>query len=331
MEKKFEKMIAKSNLIVLPIILFLMVIISIVIVANSTDLMEKEKANYVEMSEIEDVESNINRLVKIKVTEIKCLVIKGTDVEFYVVSDGNKNYLIDIYNYNYDNMVKEIQEKGSFDFYGITSIVVDSFKERVVQKYNEKVKDANVELNKYNEEFGTLFLSQSRNIFSYTKILSIAFWTFSIFELFLIFIFSSNMKNILKTRKKLSREEMKEMREQIKNNSTILLEKINIVITDKYIIDLSKGFTVIKLEDIIWTYPYNYNRVNFFKDITVYENKNNTINTYKLGTTKKVGKKIELLFVEAFKAIAERCPNALLGNSEENRIIIENKYKIKNK
>lgn len=329
MESKLNKMIAKRNIILIPIIFLLIMIISIIAVVNSDELLEKEKENYIDILQIENIESNVNSLVKLKVTKVDCLVIQGNNVGFYIVSDGEKEYVIDILNYNYQEMISDIEEQGYYDMYGVTCIPTEQFKNYVVNAYNEQNPDNQIKLGDYNDKFGVLFISQNRNIYSYVKLSSLALFICGIFEILLVSIFLGFLINTLKTRKKLTSEEMKEMREQTNKESAIIYNKNNIILTDSYIIDLTKGMIAIKYSDIIWAYPYDYNRLNFIKELTIYAKENNKINKYKIGTTKKIGKNIELGFANIYKKIAERSQNALLGNTSENKNEFMNKYRIK--
>ncbi len=246
--------------------------------------------------------------------------------KYYLVSDEN-NYLYIVYIPN-----KDYQKIKNFDYsednriVGFTKIIPDEIKNLAIEAYNLSLgyKDLNEE--SFKENLGVIMLdleSLNTSYYPYYILIIIFFISF----LIALFNYLINLYNNKKVLKNLSIEELQKIDIELyalKDNS---YDKIKLYLTKNYIIDLSKKIVILKYEDIILTYKFEYR----YSGLIV--NKNIKLHTkegkiYDICNTNQLRINQDEVIEEVISKIKYKNPDILIGNTLENKKIVKERLNL---
>ena len=153
-----------------------------------------------------------------------------------------------------------------------------------------------------------------------------AFISFIFFFIFIIVYLSVYFKN-RKIFKKFNKEELEHIGLelfQIKENNPY--EKMKLYLLKDYVVDTSNGIVILKYQDIIWAYPYEYryNGLLVNKNIKLYD-KNKKV--YDISNTKYHDKDRDKIINEVLNKIKDKNPEIILGFNRENKKLFKEKLK----
>ena len=107
-------------------------------------------------------------------------------------------------------------------------------------------------------------------------------------------------------------------------------QKMKLYLTKDYIVDLSQGLTILKYDEIVWAYPYEYryNGLLVNKNVKVVDNKNQA---YDIANTRYIKKDKEKVIDEVLEKLKRKNKNITIGNSTDVKKSLKNKKKSKKK
>ena len=211
----------------------------------------------------------------------------------------------------------------------LTKKIETDIKELAIDAYNEEMGSEYLNKENFKEYVGLIYLDLEEDINDSTLYYIGAFISFLVFLVLIIIYLTVYLKN-RKTFKKYSKEELEKIgmeMYQVKENNPY--QKMNFYLLKDYVVDTSNGIIVLKYEDIIWAYPYEYryNGLVVNKNIKVYDKENKV---YDIANTKYFDKNKEEILQEILKKLKEKNEGIILGFNKENKKIVKEKVKKQN-
>ena len=101
-------------------------------------------------------------------------------------------------------------------------------------------------------------------------------------------------------------------------------QKMKLYLTKDYVVDLSQGLTILKYDEIIWAYPYEYryNGLMINKNVKVVDNKNHA---YDIANTRYIKKDKEKVIDEVIEKLKRKNKNIIIGYSDEMKKNLKDK------
>ena len=159
MKNKYEELNQNTIIILLSSILFLIILIFI----SSINLYNKNiKSDATELNKI--IESDTKKDGKKAYLVIKSISQifarnKETKNGYYIVSDGNYNYVVCLDDNSARKLFKKDLDEDKTKIYGITKKASNSIKELAVENYNRGYeKEEQISINDYYSYFGDVYL-----------------------------------------------------------------------------------------------------------------------------------------------------------------------------
>lgn len=99
----------------------------------------------------------------LKISSISPIVAKNDKNNgYYIVSDGNYNYIVLLTNKKAEELINKDLEKNPVTIYGISKEINDELKSIVLEKYNLSIDEKDkIKLKDYYSYFGDLYLDQT--------------------------------------------------------------------------------------------------------------------------------------------------------------------------
>lgn len=179
----------------------------------------------------------------------------GNISSFYLVSNGETNYIVKMSDKQYDVIVNEY-EKNSKDFKftleGKSYSIFTNLQESSKEKYNELNEEKVITSDNYVEYFGTTYLDAGDNTKGLVKAMLFGFGVFFlVIDIIMVIGYTYGTKTFKKVIQDYGEEELVK---ELDDKDTIALPKAGIYLTKKYIISNSMGFKVVDYKDILWVY-----------------------------------------------------------------------------
>ena len=251
------------------------------------------------------------------------------DNKFYFVVDSN-DYLYILYmstsNYNKLN-IDSIVEKP-IRVYGITKKIDDDIKELAIETYNEEMQEEYLNNENFQDYVGLIYLDMETNLNDSSMYYIAAFVLFIVF-LVLIILYLINFFKNKKIFKNFSHEELEKIGAEIYELREKPYSKMKFYLLKDYVVDLSNSIIILKYQDILWAYPYEYryNGMLVNKNIKVVD-KNNKY--YDIANTKYLDKEKDKVLQDILEKLKEKNPEIILGFNKENQKKVKEKLKNKN-
>ena len=249
------------------------------------------------------------------------------DNKFYLVMDYN-NYLYILYmsSSNFRKLNIDSISENPIRVSGLTKKIENDIKELAIDAYNEEMGSEYLTKENFKEYVGLIYLDLEEDINDSSLYYIGAFISFLVFLVLIIIYLTFSLKN-RKTFKKYSKEELEKIgmeMYQVKENNPYY--KMNFYLLKDYVVDTSNGIIVLKYEDIIWAYPYEYryNGLVVNKNIKLYDKENKV---YDVANTKYFDKNKEEILQEILKKLKEKNEGIILGFNKENKKIVKEKVK----
>jgi len=329
---QMEKSIKKNNKMLIVSLLFLIVaIIFIVLGIKNENKYIPEAVNMNDLIVEEKNEENIHAYVDVNTKPYLFAVYETDGVEednkFYLVMDSN-NYLYVLYmsEKNYNELNKDSIEDNSIRVNGFTKRIENDIKELAIDSYNESLGDTYLTNENFKDYVGLIYLDLEFDINDSTIYYVGAFISFLLFILFISIYLSIYFKN-KKIFKKYSKEELEKIGieiYQLNNNNPY--ERMKLYFLKDYVVDTSNGIVILKYNEIIWAYPYEYryNGLVVNKNIKVYDINNKV---HDIANTKYFDKNKNEILEEIIKKLKEKNKEIIIGFNKENKKIVKEKMK----
>lgn len=241
------------------------------------------------------------------------LVFDSSDNIFVVVLDNDEfNDLSKIHEYTYN---VEIEEPESVVIKGRVKEIPAEIKNYALDYLIEM--DIDVNLSTIDKVIGKYYLDTTITNDYILKQITFLVTPLFFFGIFLILI---NVIKIIK-RKKI----LKVITDQELNNSTHN-NLCHVIITNNYLINYKPKLSVIKLDDIVWFYPFEARLKKKVAERSIYIlTKDN--NKYNVGVIHDFSEDYENSYGKLYQELVNLLPKSLKGYSKENKDKINVKFK----
>lgn len=276
-------------------------------------------------------ETTENKMVNINVSEkpyVFAYYPDDSSGKFYFVWDETYMYVAFLTESQYNELNRDDIQNNPVKIYGVTKKIPDDIKSLALDAYNEAIDDGyEISDSEFYDYFGMLYLDETEMNFQtiFCAILgSIAFLVG-----FIGFIGSLIAKIRLKSRmKKISDEDWENLNHEMDEKDAFYYKSAKLALTKNYIVDFSRGITIIPYKDVVWMYKYEYryNGVKTQVSVILYtKDKKRHVVAALPGYTKK-SKEINQ---EIMETIMKKNANMIVGYTKENRKKVKEEYQIK--
>lgn len=268
---------------------------------------------------------------------VECTVIGITDSianysengiikdEYYLATDGINVYILNLSASQYNLICNYLNDEAASSLiYGMSEEIPQDLKEVAVDIYNQLYQTDEVTIDNFNNYLVPYLINLKANPNSSAQILRgigiLSGIIAIIFGIYCIFAMLKNRNNIKKFNNEYS---LNSIIEQLKDTTNIEFKKCKVLFLKDYIISYSSIINIIKYDDIVWMYPYDfrvYGIVTNKRIIIITKDKKQ----YVLANISAFGKDSKEQYKKCMDEIVKRNSNILIGYTPEN-IAVMNK------
>ena len=249
-------------------------------------------------------------------------IYSGDYVYIAMLTSDNFEKLKEIYDYTYD-LEYEGEAPAAVSVYGRSEEIPSELYDYALTFLNDNGYDY-ITVDNINEYVGLYYLDTSRTQNETFIGGIIAGGLIDFIGLILILCYVSYEINTKKSIKEYAAE-LKSIEEEINSGKAISNKICKVYLTSKYLISYGAGLKILKLEDIVWIYPYEYRQRGAVTQRCIYIiMKNGKANI--VATTSAWGKEKQNAFDELYQELIVKLPNALCGYSKENKAKAKEMY-----
>lgn len=236
------------------IISILLIIIGIVFWIWKNNIVKDSKKNIYNLNDIiisnEETKDYKRAYIDNMITPYKFAVYDNTTDAYYIVKDKKYMYIVYMRENTYKSLVKDEYETP-IKIEGITKYVPSDVKALALEEYNDGLSDEEkITESDFNDYFGDVYLDMTESDISVSSLQ----FAVSIISLLIGFVGLIMNINKMKSFNKLDKDIIKEIDEEMNNDSSIYYKKFNLYLTENYIITFSGKMSVVKYSDIVWMY-----------------------------------------------------------------------------
>ena len=268
---------------------------------------------------------------------VECTVIGITDSianysengiikdEYYLATDGIHVYILNLSASQYNLICNYLNDEAASSLiYGMSEEIPQDLKEVAVDIYNQLYQTDEVTIDNFNNYLVPYLINLKANPNSSAQILRgigiLSGIIAIIFGIYCIFAMLKNRKNVKKFNNEYG---LNLIIEQLNDSTNIEFKKSKVLFLKDYIISYSSIINIIKYDDIVWIYPYD------FRAYGIVTNKRIIIITkdkkqYVLANISAFGKDSKEQYKKCMDEIVKRNSNILIGYTPEN-IAVMNK------
>ena len=277
---------------------------------NST----KETAEYVFLN-VDLVTSYFATLETDNTTQKYYFVIADDELYITKLTDDVFASLKANYDYNYTTDSSAIAPP-SVTIYGYTESIPEEIKNFAIEYFKES-EGLEIAPEDFEDIVYPLIIDTYKTkSATLTEIITISS-IITVIGVVLVFIYIANTS---KTRKTLQnyKENMADITQELNNKTTFHSELCKVYITDNYLISYKDNLVIVRLNDIVWMYPYEYHQRGVITNKSIClitkDKKKNLI-----GTITSWQKKKEEPYNELYQFLLKKTPDALHGYSNNNK------------
>lgn len=271
------------------------------------------------------------KLAKVNVSEIPYAFAQYSNEirsdKYYFILDENYMYVAYL---DYDSY-KKLNNKNITDnpitIYGKTKKIPSDVLKLAIDTYNEVAGEEFLTNDNYESYIGNLYLdiTDTSTITDVYLFISIIFLIISIIA---GVIYIRRIKSIKKLNNYYTDSEWEIIEKELIDNVIISFPKINLYLTDNYLIDKNSGLSIIRYSDIVWFYLYQLKRygITTNQNIIVYTNDKKK---HVIATINGSSKKKDEIINSIVSNILAKNPKALYGYNKENRKTSRDLYGIR--
>ena len=268
---------------------------------------------------------------------VECTVIGITDSianysengiikdEYYLATDGINVYILNLSASQYNLICNYLNDEAASSLiYGMSEEIPQDLKEVAVDIYNQLYQTDEVTIDNFNNYLVPYLINLKANPNSSAQILRgigiLSGIIAIIFGIYCIFAMLKNRKNVKKFNNEYG---LNLIIEQLNDSTNIEFKKSKVLFLKDYIISYSSIINIIKYDDIVWMYPYDfrvYGIVTNKRIIIITKDKKQ----YVLANISAFGKDSKEQYKKCMDEIVKRNSNILIGYTPEN-IAVMNK------
>ena len=257
--------------------------------------------------------------VNIEALSPKFAVYDDTTDAYYFAFDGNYYYVI----YMKEDKAKELENQDlsqkKVKLEGIVRNTTSDIKKIAIDQYNTLLEgdQEKLTLSDFDRYFGKVYLDQTAT-YSETTGMYNAFTFICIVVAFILLLTSFiKITSFSKEMKKLSTAEVDILESEMEDKEAFYYNKINLYLTQNYIIMLDGKFKVYPYSDILWMYPFEqkYNGIRTNKAIKILTKDAKTTIFANISVVTKAKNEI---YNEIWNTIISKNPNINTGYTQDN-------------
>lgn len=267
-----------------------------------------------------------NNYVNLEINYLPYYIVKRNNsnitLKYYIVVDKNNYmYIVRLTDETYLKM-KDLYQKDpdNFSYYieGYIFKTPEDLKQNTIESYNNLAEQEIVNDNNFSSYFGKSYLDETNIPYLNSNVFLIVAAIILIILSILLIIYYIIL--VIKNKKMLAKYDLVKLEKEINSKRTIYFKKLNLYLTNKYIIVKHYTLKIISYNDIIWA----YNEKNYYNGIlTNYSLVSYLKNNHKINMATSNNKED---LIKIIKKISKKNNNALIGYSKENKKKF-NKYK----
>ncbi|MCI8394112.1 MAG: hypothetical protein HFH86_01345 [Bacilli bacterium] len=272
-----------------------------------------------------------NKLVSVEVSEkpyVFAYYPNDNSGKFYFLWDEEFMYVAFLSEKEFNRLNQDDIKDHHLKVTGITKTIPSDIKKLALDAYNEAVdKEYQITSSEFADYFGYLYLDETE--VDVTTVLCLIIGMIAYFTGFCCLIAQIiNFVKLKKRMKKMSDEDWEALNIELDAEEAFYYKNAKLALTKNYLVDFSHGMKVIKYQDILWMYryEYRYNGINTQLSIILYTNdKKRHIVAPLVGYTKKS----KIVNQEIMESIAQKNDKMIIGYNSENRKKMKEEYQIK--
>lgn len=248
--------------------------------------------------------------------------------QFYFLWDEEYMYIAFLSEEEYNKLNVDDIKENHITVKGFTKTIPSDIKKLAIEAYNENVEeDYQISSSDFANYFGLVYLDETEPDFVSTICLVIG----GIVSMVGFCMFIGNGINSLRLKsrlKKINDEDWEILNRELDSDSAFYYKSAKLSLTEHYIVDFAHGLKIIKYDDLLWMYKYEYryNGVNTQLSIILYtSDKKRHVIASLPGYTKK-SKEINK---EIMETLMEKNKNMVVGYNKENRKYMKENYQIR--
>ena len=250
-------------------------------------------------------------------------VYSGDYIYIAMLTNDNFEKLDEIYEYTYD-LEYDGTPPETVTIYGRSEEIPNELLDYALSYLNESGYDY-ITADNINEYVGFHYLDTSR---TQNETFIGAILVGGIFGLIGLILIICYVAYVVKTKNNLKKyeTELKSIEEEINTGKAISNKICKVYLTSKYLISYSAGLKILKLEDIVWIYPYEYRQRGVVTQKSIYVIlKNGKANI--VANISAWGREKQNAYDELYQELISKLPDALHGYSKENKEKAKEMYK----
>lgn len=250
-----------------------------------------------------------------------------TSDKYYFVWSGDVLNVAYLDYSTYQKVAAKTSNEESMKIYGVTKTIPTDVLEIAIDVANDIVGEEFLTMDNYQDYISTMYIDAVNPLHDNSiqivagiifTLLSIAFFVIAIVRQ------RATKKSILSR----TDSEWQKILDELDNENTKHYKKINLFLTDNYIVDLSNGLRVVEYKEIVWMYQYQLKQYGMTtsKNIVIATDKGKRVSIANMDNFMKRSKKD---YAEIMDFIASKNPSIALGYTKENKKEMKNLYGIK--
>jgi len=239
-------------------------------------------------------------------------------IGYYFVIDDEYFYVVKMSEEKY-NEIKDASDENVIRLVGGTKTANSSLKSYAIKAYNTLLPDGEtLTTSDYDNEFSSIYLDMDATTTDAKDIALVIAAFVAIFGFSFTLAGGLTMRRFKKKIEKLTEEERVKIDKEMNDKEAFYYKNAHTYLTKNYIVNFGNTFEAIPYKDVIWVYKYELRQNGIKSQQTVQvmtkDGKNHAVATL-TGLTKKAND----VFNEILETVAEKCTNALIGYTKENR------------
>lgn len=239
-----------------------------------------------------------------------------TSPKYYFLMDEEYLYIGYLDYATYQELDNDNINNDPITIKGLTKKIPDDVIDLAIEVYNEETGEEFLTKDNYKNYIGEIFIDTTEELVDDVLqiILGLLFLIIS-FVYFIVYIVVANKY------KKIKKDSVlwEQITDELSRDSVIEYSKFGLYLTDSYIIDGNKGFTVIPYSDVYWTYLHEqkYNGITCSRCLIVI-----TVNKkkYEIALLGGIKPKLKDTYTEIFNNIYNKNNDILIGFTKENKL-----------
>lgn len=250
-----------------------------------------------------------------------------TSEKFYFLWNGEFTHIGYLDYATYTDLRTKTAEVNSPTITGITKKIPDDVLDLAIEAYNEILGVTFLTRDNCEDYLGLYYIDVVTPAYD-NGIQIVGGIIFAILSIAMFIIYLTRQGKTKKGIRSRSESEWKKIFSELDNDDTKFYKRLNLYLTENYIVDLSNGLRVIEYKDIVWMYQFQMNQygITINKNIVVATKNKEKVSIANMDNFMKRSKKD---FTEIMNFIVSKNESIVLGYTKENRKQMKDLYGIK--